>query len=201
MSKVVSSKFKSPEYNAWIHMKARCYNRKTTGFKNYGGRGIIVCERWKHSFENFFADMGKRPTNNHSLDRYPDKDGNYGPLNCRWATIVEQNNNQRSNVLIDYNGERITITELSRRVNLSVRKLFWYISDNGESVENAILLIQQGGKPSNKPVIAYDLIGNEIGKYCSAAEAARVLNCEYKKISAVCTGIYKSHKKMRFAFQ
>lgn len=78
----------SKEYNAWVRMKQRCFNPKAPRFERWGGRGITVCDRWRNSFENFLADMGRSPPGT-SLDR-EDNDGNYEPGNCRWATPKEQ---------------------------------------------------------------------------------------------------------------
>jgi hypothetical protein len=86
---------KSRTYNSWNAMRRRCQQLSYCHYAGYGGRGIKVCERWlgEHGFENFLADMGERPEGK-TLDRYPNNDGNYEPLNCRWATAKEQRNNQ-----------------------------------------------------------------------------------------------------------
>lgn len=83
----------TPEYQSWKGMRERCTNPKSSGYPNYGGRGIKICKRWAHSFENFFKDMGPRPKGK-TLDR-KNNDKGYKPSNCRWATRSEQNKNQR----------------------------------------------------------------------------------------------------------
>lgn len=85
---------KTKEYNSWMCMKARCANKNNARYKYYGGRGITVCGRWINSFENFLADMGRAPSSKHTLDRYPNKNGNYEPGNVRWATPKEQAQNR-----------------------------------------------------------------------------------------------------------
>ena len=85
---------RTKEYKAWLHMKERCYNPNTTQFKYWGGRGIKVCDRWKHSFQNFLEDMGYKPSNEYSLDRI-NVDGDYEPSNVRWATPLVQSRNRR----------------------------------------------------------------------------------------------------------
>lgn len=85
---------RSPEFRAWYGMKQRCYHEKDNRYLLYGARGITVCDHWRNSFDNFLSDMGRRPSDVHSLDRI-NNDGNYDPSNCRWATRSQQNRNRR----------------------------------------------------------------------------------------------------------
>lgn len=89
---------KTKEYRAWLHMVERCTNPKMIDFRLWGGRGIQVCNRWRASFENFLEDVGRAPSSRHSIDRFPDNNGNYELGNVRWATPREQSLNTRRNI-------------------------------------------------------------------------------------------------------
>lgn len=103
-------------YRAWINMKTRCFNIKSSHYLDYGGRGITVCSDWL-IFENFFRDMGE-PQKGYSLDRI-DNNGGYNKENCRWSTISEQSRNKRSNVLYTLNGETLCLAEWASRIGVN----------------------------------------------------------------------------------
>ncbi len=107
----------TPEYYAWTGMKQRCYNEKSRWWCRYGGRGIIVCDRWLNSYETFYADMGQRPGHQYSLDRV-NVDGPYSPDNCRWATAIQQQNNKSSNCFVEWMGETKTLAQWARHLGL-----------------------------------------------------------------------------------
>ena len=112
-------KRRSREYATWSNMLSRCYNQNTTEYHRYGGRGIYVCDRWRHDFTAFLADMGERPSSKHSIDRYPDNDGPYSPDNRRWATRTEQMRNTSVNRVVVRQGEAKCVTEAAAEVGLS----------------------------------------------------------------------------------
>lgn len=126
---------KTPEYIAWRSMMDRCYRHAFIGYASYGGRGIVVCDRWRASFVNFYSDMGPRPSPEHSLDRI-DNDGPYSPENCRWATRAEQGRNRRTNRPLTHDGETMCVSEWAERFGLS-RNTLQRRLDRGWSFERA----------------------------------------------------------------
>lgn len=107
---------RSPEHISWLAMWARCTNPKRPEWHCYGERGITVCDRWK-DFANFYADMGPRPSNKHTLDRINNA-GNYEPPNCRWATRKQQMRNVRYNHHLTLNGETLCLAEWAERIGI-----------------------------------------------------------------------------------
>jgi hypothetical protein len=105
---------RTPTYNAWRGILARCYSPGFIGWARYGGRGIAVCDRWRENFAAFLADMGPRPSPRHSIDRI-DVNGNYEPGNCRWATMTTQQRNRGNNRMITINGETLCVAEWADR--------------------------------------------------------------------------------------
>jgi hypothetical protein len=106
-----------PEYQCWGNMKRRCLDPKNKAFKNYGARGIRICQDWLQDFHKFLADVGPRPTAQHTLDRVRN-DGHYEPGNVRWATHTEQSNNTRRNRLLTHNGQTKTAAEWGHTLSI-----------------------------------------------------------------------------------
>jgi hypothetical protein len=125
----------SPEYRAWANMLTRCRNLRTRNWAYYGARGITVCDRWK-TFENFLADMGRRPSHEHSLDRIDNAKG-YFPGNVRWATRKEQANNKSNNRLITFQGETLTQAQWAEKRGIDSKTLHQRLA-NGWSIGRAL---------------------------------------------------------------
>lgn len=107
------------EYDSYISMLRRCYDKKFPPYKRYGEKGVKVCAAWAgyNGFTIFLKDMGKRPQNT-TLDRI-DNSGDYSPKNCRWATIDQQNRNRKTNIWYENNGELKILTDWARYFNLN----------------------------------------------------------------------------------
>lgn len=116
--KLTHGKTGTKVYRTWAGMKRRCYNQNEVAYVDYGARGIRVCDRWLNSFENFLEDMGEPPSPQHSIDRFPNQNGNYEPGNCRWASRKEQNLNYARNVLVEYRGQTKPLKEWTDQLGL-----------------------------------------------------------------------------------
>lgn len=112
----------TPECRAWHHMIGRCHHEDHVAYEDYGGRGIKVCKRWRDSFPNFLADVGRRPSPKHSLGRI-NNDKGYVRSNVRWQTLAEQSTNKRSTRLIKFRGETLAAKHWAERLNISYSTL------------------------------------------------------------------------------
>ncbi len=126
------------EFRSWQSAIDRCYNAHRKDFKHYGGATppVTVCERWRHSFKNFFDDMGPCPKGM-TLDRYPNKAGNYEPGNCRWATLIEQANNKCNSTAITWCGRTQTLAQWSRELGLNYKVVWQRIHRDRQSLDQA----------------------------------------------------------------
>jgi len=122
-------------------MLNRCTNQNTPGWKNYGGRGITVCERWR-SYESFRDDMGHPPSDLLSIDRINNSKG-YEPGNCRWATRSQQANNKRNNVIVTFNGTQMTLIQAAAAAGLPYKLVHTRINSHGWSPERALTTSQK----------------------------------------------------------
>lgn len=125
---------KTKEHRTWCHIKDRCHNPQCKRYADYGGRGIVVCDKWRYSFSSFLADVGMAPSQEHEIDRI-DNHGNYEPGNCRWATLKEQARNTRRNHLLLYEGRSQSIAAWAEEFGMSTdclkRRIYngWPIHD------------------------------------------------------------------------
>ena len=133
-SKVKHGKHGTPIYRRWADMNDRCSRASHISYPNYGGRGIKVCDRWL-DFSNFYEDMGDVP-DGMTLDRI-DPDGNYEKSNCRWATMTEQQNNKRSNRVLEHGGVKKTVAEWGRTLDIKASTIHARLA-NGWTVEDAL---------------------------------------------------------------
>ncbi len=127
-------------YYIWCQMRERCREPRNRQYADYGGRGIVVCDRWlgQQGFDNFLADMGPRPPGG-LLDR-KNNDKGYDPSNCSWATRKEQNSNRRNCIYVMHGDEKVTLKEYCRREGLTYRPIVKRIQNRGWTVEEALTL-------------------------------------------------------------
>ena len=126
---------RTPEYLVWATMVKRCTNPNDRSFSKYGGRGIDIDPRWL-DFETFIFDMGRRPSNAHSIERKENSVG-YWPNNCMWATRIEQANNCRSNCVVTLNGRSMTVAQWCRELDMNYRTVKARLVQHGWTAERA----------------------------------------------------------------
>ena len=162
----------TPEYLAWINIKRRCYNAANASYPAYGGRGIVMCDRWKDDFMAFLADMGERPSDQHSIDRI-DVNGNYEPSNCRWAIDATQRNNKRNNVMLTHQGKTQTLAQWAKELGINMDTLWRRINVLNMPVERALTaeMLNTAGD-SHGTRNAYERLKCRCD-ICKAANAAR----------------------------
>jgi hypothetical protein len=132
------------EYLAWANMLRRCQNPNNPGYHNYGGRGILVCERWK-SYDNFLVDLGRKPSPEHTLDRV-NNNGNYEPGNCVWQLWPEQCVNKRTNKLITIDGVTKCAKHWCRHFGVNYGTYLARVNRYGWPVEPALKTPLQRGR-------------------------------------------------------
>lgn len=126
-------------YATWNRIMMRCCNPSSEDYAEYGARGIGVAERWKE-VANFIADMGERPPKA-SIDRIDNSKG-YEPGNCRWSNPIQQANNTRKNVRLEYEGKSFTLAELARHLQVPYKNFHHYVRTRGMSVDEAVATIR-----------------------------------------------------------
>jgi hypothetical protein len=137
----------SSEHNIWSNMIARCGKVQNNRYHRYGGRGIYVCKRWASSFQNFYSDMGDRPSSKHTIDRIDNNKG-YSPKNCRWATQKQQSRNTSRNVYMVENGEKIIVADFEKKYNL-YRGAIYYFMRSGLNNDQILEKVKNEGVGKN----------------------------------------------------
>lgn len=135
------------EYRTWSHMRDRCINKKNDRYTSYGGRGITICKAWD-SFEQFFRDMGAKPTREHTIERN-NVNGNYEPANCRWATRKEQGRNLQRSIYVEYEGQRMLLMDVVSKLGLN-RSVVTGRLKMGWSLTDALSIPVRPKKPNRK---------------------------------------------------
>lgn len=146
-------------YRVWTGMKQRCYDTKIPYYKNYGGRGITICDEWLHDFQVFYDwSMANgydetAPKGQCTLDRIDNNLG-YSPSNCRWATRKEQQNNTRRNYFIEYKGQQYTISQLGKKLGIAPATLSWRLH-NGWGIDELELKADLNNTNVRKGMMTY----------------------------------------------
>jgi len=113
-----------PLYRIWCGIIQRCFNENNPGYSFYGAKGVKMCDEWVKSFYAFAEHIGERPSKFHTVDRFPNKSGNYEPGNVRWATKGEQSRNTKNNNIVEFNGEKMCLTDWADKLGIKYCTLY-----------------------------------------------------------------------------
>lgn len=163
------------EYSTWSSMRQRCNNPNNHAYKDYGGRGIKVCDRWNESFDNFLHDMGPAPHLKMTLERTRVNDG-YSKENCVWASYKVQANNTRSNRIIEYNGIKDTFIQTAEREGLNYKTLWHQVTRQGLTIDQA--RENQNKRKNKTPITKEILIDLYVNKNLNCRDTAKALGWE-----------------------
>ena len=184
-------------YSTWNGMKQRCLDPNSSHYHRYGGRGVTICEEWLNDYSKFYEWAIKNGASKEmTLDRI-DVNGDYEPSNCRWADVETQMNNTSQNRFIEYNGEKLTVMQWSRRTGIEEGTIRMRLDRYGYSVGEALGYESHTKKSwdrshTRKPVNQYSLDGEFIREWPSAQVASEFLGISIKAIQHCVTGYYKT---------
>jgi hypothetical protein len=160
----------TPLYRRWSNIRARCTNPNNEKWEDYGGRGIVLCERWQ-TYENFAQDMGEQPSPVHTVGRR-DNDGPYSPENCRWETPIEQNNNKRTTILVSISGVTKPLAVWCRELSVSAAMVHMRVSHQEMTYEQALVTPKMKKVNTHKKVAQVDMDGCVVQQFGSLKAAA-----------------------------
>ena len=184
-------------YSTWQGMKQRCIDPNSTSYYLYGGRGIKVCNEWLYDYTKFYDwALENGASKEMTLDRI-DVNGDYEPSNCRWADAYTQANNTRQNRFIEYNGERLSVMQWSRRTGINESAIRARLDHFGYSIGEALgyephIKKSYDRSHTRKIVNQYSLDGEFIREWSSAQVASESLGISVRAIQLCVTGFYQS---------
>jgi hypothetical protein len=150
-----------PLYMLWCTIKNRCYNAKDRSYLNYGAKGITMSDSWKNSYNNFFRDMGEKPTPKHTIDRIDGLKG-YSKENCRWATQKQQQRNRLNNKKLSHEGEELCLEEWAEKLGINHSTILGRLK-RGWPLEKA-LTIKRSKPHTLKTILAEEALASMEGK-------------------------------------
>lgn len=173
-------------HTAWRNMLGRCENPRHSGYKDYGGRGIVICEEW-HNFFSFYAwSLSNGYADNLTIDRI-DNDKGYNPSNCRWVSQKKNSRNRRNNHVVTFNGESLCVSEWAERLGMTASALGERLRSSAWSLEQALTIGKNGRvvkQPSfEKAVFQISKDGSILKKWDSITEASLALKIPNSNIS------------------